>query len=102
MLLVVFWCSLGLLFGLSWAAFWPLFGLLGCLLGSPGLLLEPSWAILESSWACSGASWKNLGFQQAFLGDQQLPVSWPFQSELQAGMLRKIRNLCILMVLVRY
>ena len=72
MLLVAFWCSLGLLFGLSCAAFWPLLGLLGCLMDSLGPLLDPSRAILEPSWACLGASWRNLGLQQAFLGD-----SWP-------------------------
>ena len=72
MLLVAFWCSLGLLFGLSWAAFWPLLGLLGCVMDSPGLLLDTSWAILEPSRACLGASWGNLALQQALLG-----ASWP-------------------------
>ena len=68
MLLVAFWCSLGLLFGLCWATFWPLLGLLGCLLDSPGPLLDPSWAILGSSWACLGASCAFLGRSWAIFG----------------------------------
>ena len=73
MLLVAFWCFLGLLFGLFWAFFWPLLGLLGCLLGSPGPLLEPSWAFLEPSWACLGASCASLGLSWAIFG---LLVLW--------------------------
>ena len=76
MLLVAFWCSLGLLFGLSWVPFWPLLGLLGCPLGSPGRLLDPSWAILGPSWACLGASCASLGLSWAIFGLLELWVAF--------------------------
>ena len=75
MLLAAFWCSLGLLFGLSWAAFWPLWGFLGCLMCSFGPLLDPSWAILGSSWACLGASCASLGLSWAIFGLLELRVA---------------------------
>ena len=66
MLLVAFWCSLWLLFGLSWAAFWPASlwplrlpcGLsrssLGPSLGHFGTFLGLSWRLLCLSWAVLG------------------------------------------------
>ena len=51
---MAFWCSLGLLFGLSWAPFWP--------------LLDPSWAILAPCWTYLGASCASRGLFWATFG----------------------------------
>ena len=76
MFLAAFWCSLGLLFGLSWAAFWPLLGLLGCqwtLLGLSWTHLGPFWSLLGPVLAPPGEILRSsrpscaiLGLQQAF------------------------------------